>query len=310
MTTTRWRWRHRPRAHRAAALRLGAVRLQLAVLERVAPRVAGARAVALWCTLPANAGRRKDFRPGPGEVVELPARRGGRLVAEVWGTSATEERPTVYLVHGWGGWRGQLGAFVQPLVDAGYRVVGFDGPSHGDSDPGVMGRGKGTLIEVTEALEVVGDHFGPAAGVIAHSMGCTVAAMAVRDSLTADRLVLVAPNHDFAEITDDFAVALHLSDRTLGLLRGAIEEFVGRPLSDFDLEPLGADGALPPTLLIHDRRDKETPYQVSATLAASWPEAELLTTDGLGHQRILLDEATVAAAVGHLTGRVAETVRH
>ena len=283
----------------AATTRLVGLRAGFRVLEVVAPRAAGARAFALWCTLPDNAGRRKDFRPGPGDVVRVPAARGGEVVAEIWG-----DGPTVYLVHGWGGWRGQLGAFVQPLVDAGYRVVGIDAPGHGDADPSVLGTGKGTLIEVVEALEVVGAHLGEAAGVIAHSMGTTATAMAVRSSVSAASLVLIAPNHDFDDITRDFARVLGLSERTRTLLHDAVEDFVRRPISDFDLQPLGSDGGLPPTLLLHDRLDKETPYDVSVGLAASWPTATLVTTEGLGHQRILADAGTVERAVGHIAQHV------
>ena len=271
-------------ARLVAAGRLLTLRAGFRVLERVAPREAGARAFALWCRLPAGAGLTKDFRPAPGAIVRLPAPRGGQVVAEVWG-----QGPTVYLVHGWGGWRGQLGAFVQPLVDAGYCVVACDAPSHGESDPGVLGAGSGT------------------AGVVAHSMGCAVAAMVVRTSLRADSLVLVAPNHDFDEITAQFTQALGLSQRTRALLHATVEGFVHRPLGDFDLVPLGADGALPPTLILHDRQDKETPYRVGEALAVAWPRTTLVSSDGLGHQRILTDAATVAHAVGHITGRVGAT---
>jgi alpha-beta hydrolase superfamily lysophospholipase len=41
--------------------------------------------------------------------------------------------PTILLVHGWNGHAAQLRAFVSPLVDAGYRVVAFDQPAHGQS---------------------------------------------------------------------------------------------------------------------------------------------------------------------------------
>ena len=289
------------RARLTASARLLGVRAGLAALERVAPARADALAFRLWCTLPANAGRRRDLRPDPAELpgalVRLSAPRGGEVVAESWG-----EGPTVYLMHGWGGWRGQLGAFVRPLVDAGHRVVAVDGPSHGDSDPGVLGRGKGTLVELIEALEVVGEHFGPAAGVIGHSLGCTAATSAVRASLRADSLVLIAPNHDFHEIIDAFDAAVGLSRRTRDGLVRSVETFVHRPLHSFDLAPLGTDGTLPPTLVVHDRADKETPYRVGAHLAEQWPTAELLTTQGLGHQRILADPATVAAVVEHVRG--------
>src|SRR5262249_6361441 len=46
---------------------------------------------------------------------------GARLAAWTFG-----EGPTVLLVHGWNGRGSQLGAFVEPLVSAGYRAVLFD----------------------------------------------------------------------------------------------------------------------------------------------------------------------------------------
>ncbi|WP_051480484.1 alpha/beta fold hydrolase [Cellulomonas sp. KRMCY2] len=279
--------------------RLAALRATFATLDVAAPSTAAARAMRLWCTLPAGSGRRKDLRPGPGEVRLVPVPRGGQVVAESWG-----DGPVVYLVHGWGGWRGQLGAFVAPLVEAGYRVVGFDAPSHGDSEPGVMGPGRGNAMEFIEALEAVGGEFGPADGVIAHSMGCTTASLAVRSSLPTQRLVLVAPNHDFVEIIADFARTVGFGERTRSLLQRGIEDFCERPIGSFDLVPLGADGAMPQTLVVHDRRDKETPYQVGVDLAAAWPNAALVSTDGLGHQRILTDAGTIALAVGHITDRV------
>ena len=280
------------------AVRIAALRASLRVLDVFAPAVADRRALKLWCALP-SARRRRDFRPYPGDVVRLPVPRGGEVAVEVWG-----DGPVVYLMHGWGGWRGQLGAFVEPLVAAGHRVVAVDAPSHGDSDPGFMGAGRGTVVELIEALEAAGEEFGPAAGVVAHSLGCTAAAQAVPSSLAADRLVLIAPNHGFEDVLDEFSHALSLSPRLRRHLHNSLEEFTRRPLSAFDLEPLGADGSMPDTLVLHDRADKETPYRVGEGLAAAWPNARLVTTDGLGHQRILADAGTVAAAVGHITDRV------
>jgi pimeloyl-ACP methyl ester carboxylesterase len=231
--------------------------------------------------------------------VRLDVPRGGTVAVEVWGKG-----PVVYLMHGWGGWRGQLGAFVEPLLAAGHRVVAVDAPGHGDADPGFMGAGKGTFVEFVEALDAAGREFGPAAGIIGHSLGSMVAAHVVRDGLPADRLVLIAPNHSFAEIVDQFTHALGLSARTRQQLVRALEEITIRPLGEFDLEPLGADGTMPATLVMHDRDDKETPYRVGESVAASWPNARLVTSEGLGHQRILTAPGTVTTAVGHIAGRV------
>ena len=42
-----------------------------------------------------------------------------------------------------------------------------------------------------------------------------------------------------------------------------------------------------PTLVVHDRGDRQTPYADAVRLVASLPDARLVTTDGLGHRRIL-----------------------
>ena len=274
------------------------VRTSMRLLEVVAPGVADRRALHLWCAVP-GARHGKDHRPYVGSDVRLPMPRGGEIAVEVWG-----DGPVVYLVHGWGGWRGQLGAFVGPLVEAGHRVVAIDAPSHGDSDDGYLGRRRGTVVEMIEALEVAGQEFGPAAGVVAHSLGCTVAGQVVGQALPAERLVLISPNHEFDEVLRQFADLLRLSRRSIDHLRGELEAVTQRPLADFDLDVLGADGSMPETLVLHDRADKETPYRVGEALAAAWPNARLATTEGLGHQRILTDAGTVAAVVGHIADRV------
>ncbi|HEY9291289.1 MAG TPA: alpha/beta hydrolase, partial [Microlunatus sp.] len=117
--------------------------------ERVAPGQMSRWALDLWCTLPGNAGRRRDERPAPGLRSSV-IMDGRQLAVETWGTGSP-----VYLMHGWGGWRGQLGGFVRPLAESGYRVVALDAPSHGDSDPGSMGKGRGNGLEFARALSAV-----------------------------------------------------------------------------------------------------------------------------------------------------------
>src|SRR5665648_613986 len=300
--THRPAWRRRLRRTRrrlVAVVGLVWLRLTFVVLKAIAPDAADRKALDVWCTLPPGARSRRDLRPYLGDVVRLPVPRGGEVVAEVWG-----EGPVVYLMHGWGGWRGQLGAFVEPLVATGHRLVAVDAPSHGVCDPGFMGRRRGTVVEHMEALDAAGQQFGPAAGVIAHSLGCTVAAQVVRTSLPSERLVLIAPNHRFGELVEQFSATLRLNPRTRDHLTASLEDITRKPIEEFDLEPLGADGSVPDTLILHDRADKETPYRVGEGLAATWPDARLVTTDGLGHYRILSDVGAVAAVVGHITDRV------
>lgn len=268
---------------------LRATRAAFTALELVAPGLGARWAVRLWCTVPRGAARRQDNRPRPGTLSTVAVPSGRSVVVESWGSG-----PPVYLVHGWGGWRGQLGAFVDPLLARGYRVVAFDAPSHGASAPGRLGPRRSTLAEFSDALRAVVAEHGQPAGVIGHSLGCTATAVAVRDGLRTPRLGFVAPSVQPLAATRQMAAALGFSERTRSAMIRRLEALVGRPMSDFDLLALADRGHLPPTLVVHDRDDKEVAHDEADRLVATWPQADLVSTEGLGHHRILRAAEVVA----------------
>lgn len=259
-------------------------------LDRVAPRLVARGALRMWCT-PTHA------KPG----VHVPGGTRWQLpdgtVGETWGTG-----PRVYLVHGWGGHRAQLASFVEPLVDAGYQVLSYDAPSHGDSGPGSLGPKRSSLIELMDAIGTVTAAHGSAHAIVGHSLGAAAAALAVLDGTTTERLVLVAPPAEPVEYTRAFARALGFSEDTRQLLLARMERLAGRELSTLDI-PARAAGRddLPVLLVVADRADKETDPADGERIAEAWPDAELLLSDGLGHRRILRDADTIAAVVDYLS---------
>lgn len=282
--------------------RLRAIKLGLAVGERVAPRLAGRLALRLWATPPSAAGRRQDNRPGPGQESEITLTGGHRIRVETWAPDGPAPVGTIYLVHGWGGWRGQLGAFVEPLRAAGYRVVGFDAPAHGDSGPGQLGRHQASAIEFAETLRAVVAAHGPAAGVVAHSLGTATTILALRDGLVPGRLVLLAPSADPLLVVDRFRDMLGLGRRSSVAFLVRLQQVAGRPLTDLNSLAVPDSVPRPPTLIIHDRGDRDTPYREGEQLAKCWPATEFVGTEGLGHHRILRDPAVVERAVRFLAG--------
>jgi pimeloyl-ACP methyl ester carboxylesterase len=58
-----------------------------------------------------------------------------------------------------------------------------------------------------------------------------------------------------------------------------------------------------PALVIHDRDDRHVPWAQGAHIARLWPGARLMSTDGLGHGRILHDEVVTRAAADFISGR-------
>lgn len=280
------------------ALQITAIRTAFGLAERFAPELGGRWAERLWFTLPPRRPEREARRaPGlpPGKPISVDF-GPGRLAGELWGGDG----PLVLLIHGWGGWRSQLDAFVAPLVAAGYRVVSFDVPSHGESAPGAHGPSSTTLLEVAESIRAVADRFGPAYGLVAHSAGACSAAVALRDGMVAKRAVFVAPMERPEPYTHPFASQLGFGERVRTAMIARSARRIGVSWDHFDVPAMAEQMTVPPLLVIHDRTDTETNWSGGAELADAWPGARLMTTDGLGHNRILLDPTVVAETVAFL----------
>jgi len=268
-----------------------AVRATFGLLNRASPALAARLAERMFFTPP------RTRRSPRIEAALATARRrdvdaaGTRIATWAWGAG-----PTVYLVHGWAGLGGQLGAFVQPLVDQGFQVVTFDGPAHGRSS----GR-RASIVHFARALAAVGHVFGPARGLIAHSLGAPAAAFAMRRGFPAQRAVFVAPPADPGDWSKQFARRLGVSARVMTAMRARSESWLGVSWADVSLTGL-AVGQSAPLLVVHDQDDRDVPFQHGAAVAASWPGARLLETNGLGHRRILRDAGVVAQAVSFIAG--------
>ncbi len=261
----------------------------LRVLSRIAPALAARLAERLFLT-PLR------FRVPPREAVwQESARRltAGGLEAWVWGSGPR----TVLLVHGWAGRGLQLGAFAQPLVERGFRVVAFDGPGHGRSP----GR-RSSLPEVAAATAEVARHFAPIEAVVAHSFGAAATLLAAgRGELEVERLVFIAPFARLQGVLERFSDLTGFSLEVMARMRRRLEARFGFHWPS--AEPLRlAAGQTLPVLVIHDREDREIPFEEGRDLAVAWPGAHFLPTTGLGHYRLLRDPQVIASAVGFLAG--------
>jgi pimeloyl-ACP methyl ester carboxylesterase len=225
----------------------------------------------------------------------VPAGDGTTVQTWRWGAG-----PTVLLVHGWGGRGSQLGAFVEPLAARGFSVVAFDAPAHGAS----TGR-QATIPQIVAGLQAVAAAHGPVTGLVAHSVGAVVAARALHEGLEADAAVFVGPAADLVGPAVRFTEMMGFSSRVGDAMRTRVERRVGLPWSAFRVTAL-APALRTPLLVVHDRGDAEIPWQHGKAIAQAWRGAGLLSTDGLGHRRILRDPDVVAAAVAFLGARAEE----
>ena len=259
------------------------IRILMKLIQRISPGVA-ARLAAQLFTFPGR------FRRPQHEVDLLEGTRTDRVkcghglvTTWTWGTGSQ----TVLLMHGWGGRGSQLGCLAAPFVEAGYKVVAFDAPGHGDSS------GHQTnLVDFANTILALGDRHTQLCAVVAHSFGAAATTLALSRGLKVDCAVFVAPPARFDHYLDLFSGAFGLSARTLETMVKLFEHKFSVQWSD--LNPVAqAPSMRLPLLAIHDRNDSEVPWIHSKDLCERWPKAELITTTGLGHRRILRDPKVI-----------------
>ncbi|MFW2373260.1 MAG: alpha/beta hydrolase [Gammaproteobacteria bacterium] len=202
------------------------------------------------------------------------------------------EGPVVLLVHGWSGRAVQLGAFAQPLVDAGFRVVAFDAPAHGRS-PGK----KTNVFRIIEAMKLVVDDTGPVHAIICHSFGAVVTARALATGLSANKVVCICPPAHTDYLIESFCQTLKVPEATQALFVKKIEHRFGDDVRSLIATEFNARVLTIPALIIHDKNDKEVPWQQGERLANAWAGSRLQLTEGLGHRRILRNKEVVNMAV-------------
>jgi pimeloyl-ACP methyl ester carboxylesterase len=218
---------------------------------------------------------------------------GGRTLS---GFSAGDG-PTVLLVHGWSDRAASLGAFVEPFVQRGFRVVGLDFPGHGDS-PG----GRTNAFEMAATLRAIDRELGGVDAMVAHSIGAFATVLELANGLEPRAVGLIAPLVRVDDAVDRFAQRLRLPSRAVKALRADLERKFGTDVWDklsADLQAVRLDV---PALVVHDQDDPETRPSDSALLAQAWPGARMISTRGLGHYRVVRDEIVVAEIADFISG--------
>lgn len=287
---------HRRAANSKLALRGTWIATQ--ALGLVSPRLAGRPAATLWFTpwrLPQSERsreRERDWLEGakPFKVAGLQGFVAGN-------------GPVILLVHGWGGWASTLGAFVEPLVEAGHQVVGMDLPAHGSSS----GR-RTNPFEITDALLEVARCVGPVHSLVSHSFGGLVSLLAMERGLKPGKVVLLSPALRSDHIRERFAELFRLRPPVMDALIGVIDRRFGPEVwEELDARRiayrLASRGPDVPILIAHDPEDRDAPFADALEVSQRLPRTHLLRVEGAGHHRLLFDERAVAATVEFVKAR-------
>ncbi len=232
---------------------------------------------------------RYEVKPPDREVLEwgnnyrLPF-EGGELAVTTWGSQG----PAVLLMHGWGGARAQMTGLVDPLLFAGYRVVAYDHPAHGESD------GKLTnLLEIAPTLDLIAKQEGNFDAILAHSFGTLIASYALvhRNFPPPSRLVYFGAFNRLMDSLPRFQSLANLPDEIMDGLRDMLYENFGKEVLDSIVNETLTPQLDIPALMFHDSADNVTPIEDSRAIAQAWKSAQLIETEGLGHRGALQSDA-------------------
>jgi pimeloyl-ACP methyl ester carboxylesterase len=266
-----------------------------------APDATARRAARLLC-MPFAAGRLRARDADDAGALRSDLEIGGRRVTTYqWGDG--QSQPRVLLAHGWSSYALRFLPWVRALREAGYAVTAFDQPGHGNSDSGHC-----TLACFARTLRDVASRHGPFDAIVAHSMGGTAAMLALAEGVAARRVVLIAPAADPDAATGRFARKVGLVAGIVPRIQRHLELQTGVSVRELTAH-LRVRSLATPALVIHDLGDGEVPWEEGESYARHWPGARLLSTEGLGHSRIVNDVATIDAGLRFLRGeRVGERV--
>jgi pimeloyl-ACP methyl ester carboxylesterase len=272
----------------SATLRL--TRAAFGAVQRASPRLAALWAERIFCTPP----RRPISERMAGwlrEAQRFTVLVGGRRVAAwSWG----ERGPGVLLVHGWGSRGARFVDLGNALLSQGYRVVTFDAPGHGAS-AGRLSSGP----EFARAAQAVVNAVGPVSHIVGHSLGGFASALAIGRGLAVRRAAFLAPSANVNSYSAQFEALLRIDKPVMASMRGRLERRLGFSWKDLNIPAFAPDMRVP-LLVVHDRDDREVGWNDGAAIAHSWPGAELVTTSGLGHHRIVSDPAVIRQVVTFL----------
>ncbi len=207
---------------------------------------------------------------------------------------------TILLVHGWESRGTAMRSFVPNLVSAGFKVVAFDGPAHGNS------AGKRTnLPHFSGAVKAIIHYLGGVYGIVTHSFGgaSTVFSLAnIDNSISIEKLVLIGVPSSMENLSNDFMSMIKAPASVARRFEKILESKVGMSLANAHMSNAFEKINVGETLVVHDRHDQVVPYSEATVVAETWKDTSLLVTENLGHFQLLKNPELIRRVTNFVAG--------
>jgi pimeloyl-ACP methyl ester carboxylesterase len=190
----------------------------------------------------------------------------------------------VLLVHGWSGRSTQLFMIAHTLLEKGYMVTSFDGPSHGKSP------GKQTnMVEFIETISSINSDFGPFEAAVGHSFGSMGILNASAKEEIFKCIVTVGSVDKVSDILTNFTRSLNLKPIIGEKMQAYFKKKWNLSVDNF-ASSTAAKKVDIPTLIVHDVLDGDVPVSCAINIRQNLQNGLLYITKGLGHTKILRDK--------------------
>ena len=206
------------------------------------------------------------------------------------------DAPKVLFIHGWSGRGTQCAFFIEPLLQAGFQIISFDGPAHGETP------GKQTsVLQFADAILQIDKHYGPFDAAITHSFGGMLLAYAMTIGIKIKRTVCICPPDSFDTIFNGFQRTLNLPDSVMNVVNTKFYATHGYKLRNDVSTVTTAKQLSNQALIIHDENDTDVGVSCGKKVADAWPNSKFIMTKGLGHRRIIRDANVIQTAIDFIS---------
>ena len=202
----------------------------------------------------------------------------------------------VLLIHGWEGQAGNFSDLVESLIEKGYTVYSFDGPSHGFSS-----KGKTSLFEFTDLVGVLIKKFG-VSNLISHSFGgvATTYALYKNQDIEIDKYALLTTPDKFTERIDDVVNTVGITNGVKKRLIKKLEIEAKADVNSLNVSDFVKSINVKKSIIIHDKNDKVIPITSSLNVHRNWNVSTFKEIQGTGHFRILRTQSVIEDVVNFL----------
>lgn len=185
----------------------------------------------------------------------------------------------ILLAHGWDSYSGRWYELGRRLLAAGCNVFAIDAPGHGRTQSGTFSVAHyaellATYASICQPAMIVGHSAGGMASIFYHK--------AFPDAFRPKKMAVLGTPAELSDFVESFRRIIGLRPEVITALEKDFLRRWSNPFSYYSMADFAKVLDIP-GLIVHDKHDDIAPCAGAYQIAANWPQAELLITEGMGH---------------------------